>query len=80
MNAHPKQDESVPDALSVTAPVSPAQVRAMAEAAQLALPPDRIDALSHSFSDFLTGFAKIRALDTGDREPATLTHREEDAT
>lgn len=66
-----------PDTPSAAARISPAQVRMLTEAAQLYLPPERIDALTNSFSDFLTGFVEVRALETGDREPATLTHREE---
>ena len=58
--------------------VSAEQVRAMAEAVQLQLPPERVEALADSLSAFLAGFEKIRALDVGDREPATLTYGEEE--
>ncbi len=57
--------------------IAPAQVRVLAEAAQMDLPSERIATLASTLSAFLTGFAKVHALDTGDREPATLTHREE---
>ncbi len=57
--------------------ITPAHVRVLAEAAHLALPPERIATLISTLSGFRTGFAKVRALDTGDREPVTLTHREE---
>ena len=58
--------------------VSAEQVRAMAEAVQLELPPERVEALVDSLSAFLAGFEKLRALDVGDREPATLSYAEED--
>jgi Asp-tRNA(Asn)/Glu-tRNA(Gln) amidotransferase C subunit len=58
--------------------VSTAQVRAMAEAVQLELPPERVEALVDSLSAFLAGFEKLHALDVGDLEPATLTYGEEE--
>ncbi len=53
------------------------EVRVLARVARLDLPPERLEALATSYSDFLTGFATIRALNTGDREPATLMPAEE---
>ena len=58
--------------------VSAEQARAMAEAVQLKLPPERVEALVDSLSAFLAGFEKLRALDVGDRELATLSYAEED--
>ena len=58
--------------------VSAEQVRAMAEAVRLDLPPERVEPLADSLSAFLAGFEKIRALDVGDREPATLSYAEEE--
>jgi Asp-tRNA(Asn)/Glu-tRNA(Gln) amidotransferase C subunit len=57
--------------------LSAEHVRVIASAVQLDLPPERVDALARSLSSFLHGFAAIRALDTGNREPDTLTHSEE---
>lgn len=57
--------------------LSPEHIRAIAHAMHLDLPPERVDALAHSLSDFLSGFEVVRALDTGEREPPTLTHPEE---
>lgn len=57
--------------------VSVEEARVLARVAQLDLPPERLEALAKSYSDFLTGFAKIRPIATGDREPPTLTHAEE---
>lgn len=62
---------------AVTRTLSPGQVNAIAQGVRLNLPPERVEALARSLSDFLTGFATIRAIDTGDREPVTLTHAEE---
>ncbi len=59
--------------------VSAEQVRAMAEAVQLELPRERVEALVDSLSAFLAGFEKLRALDVGDREPATLNYAEEES-
>jgi Asp-tRNA(Asn)/Glu-tRNA(Gln) amidotransferase C subunit len=53
------------------------QVEAIARAAQLDLPDDRLDQLVRMYNHFLDGFAKIREIDTGDREPPTLVPREE---
>ena len=52
--------------------VSLEQARAIAESVQLDLPQDRLESLATMLSDFLEGFEKVRAIDTGDREPATL--------
>ena len=53
------------------------QARVMAEAAQLDLPPDRLESLATMLSDFLIGFEEVRAVDPGDREPATITWSKE---
>jgi Asp-tRNA(Asn)/Glu-tRNA(Gln) amidotransferase C subunit len=58
--------------------VSAEQVRAIAEAVRLELPTERVEALVDSLSAFLAGFEQVRALDVGDREPATLTFAGED--
>jgi Asp-tRNA(Asn)/Glu-tRNA(Gln) amidotransferase C subunit len=64
--------------MSAAAPnISPEQAGILAVGARLALSPERLEALATSFSGFLTGFEKIRALDVGDREPDTLTHAKE---
>lgn len=52
--------------------VSREQIKAMAEAVQLDLPVDRLETLGKMYAHFLEGFAKIREIDTGDREPPTL--------
>ena len=41
------------------------------------LPQDRIDSLVRMYNDFLEGYEKVRAIDTGEREPVTITHRKE---
>jgi hypothetical protein len=48
-------------------------VRPITVAAQLNLPPDRLKKLTATYSTFLAGLAKIRAIDIGDHEPATIT-------
>ena len=48
-----------------------AQVKALARAVHLDLPQERLELLARSYSEFLVGFEKVRAIDTGDREPAT---------
>jgi Asp-tRNA(Asn)/Glu-tRNA(Gln) amidotransferase C subunit len=53
--------------------LSPEQVRAMAQAVDLELPPERLEQLVRTMSEFLDGFARVRALDVGDREPPTLS-------
>ena len=57
--------------------VSREQVKAMAEAVQLDLPEDRLETLVKMYAHFREGFVKIRAIDTGDREPPTLVPRKE---
>ena len=60
-----------------TTKISLEQARAIAQAVQLDLPPERLKSLSAMLSNFLTGFERIRAIDTGDREPATLVPTKE---
>ena len=54
-----------------------AQVKAIAKAVYLDLPPERMELLVKSYSDFVIGFEKVRAIDTGDREPATIVPSKE---
>jgi hypothetical protein len=55
------------------------RVKALTETAGLRLPPERLEALVKAYSKFEEGFARVRALDTGDREPATLVPHEDPA-
>ena len=58
--------------------VTLAQAQVIAEAVQLDLPQDRLDSLAEAYSDFLEGFEEARAIDTGDREPATFVPSKEE--
>ena len=55
------------------------QISMMAKAYYLDLPEDRLDSLVKMYNHFDGGFVKIRAIQTGDREPTTLTPRPEAA-
>ena len=57
--------------------ISQEEARIMAQVHQLDLPQDRIESLVRMFSDFLTGFEKVRAIETEDREPTTLVPTKE---
>lgn len=58
--------------------ISPEEAKALLRLADLPnLPQDRIESLQKMYAEFLEGFERIRAIQTGDHEPVTLTHRKE---
>ncbi len=57
--------------------ISQEEARILAQVHQLDLPQDRIESLMRMFSDFLTGFETVRAIETEDREPTTLVPSKE---
>ena len=58
--------------------ISPEEARIMAQVNQLDVPQDRVESLAIMVSNFLTGFEAVRAIETEDREPATLVPTREE--
>jgi Asp-tRNA(Asn)/Glu-tRNA(Gln) amidotransferase C subunit len=60
--------------MSDSSEVTCEQVVAMASAVQLELSRERATQLAQTLSTFQEGFRKVRELDVGDREPATIAY------
>lgn len=53
------------------------QVEAITELAELRLPPERLATLTSNLAQFLADFARVQAIEVGDREPPVLTYAAE---
>jgi Asp-tRNA(Asn)/Glu-tRNA(Gln) amidotransferase C subunit len=54
-------------------PFSPEQIQTLAQFAQLDLPAERVEALAGPLAELMERFEQVRSVDTGDREPPTIT-------